>query len=303
MTITPFTYIASIYARAANYALGAVGISMQYGYAGLFNLSTIGFSAIGAYTAAILTVNFNTDFITNIIIAVLVGAIVSILLGIPSLKSKGDYFAVVTLGFTAVVYSFLLGYTDEPIRGSLGIAGIPAPSILGFSFNSFELLALLSTLLLVVVLLISHLIANSHYGRILRAIKEDEDAAISLGKNTEKYKLGIFVIGNIFCVLSGVMYAYWARYVDPKPFFVMDAVFLLFAVLLGGKGNTIGAVLGAFLYMLLPEALTFVGLPPQYIGSIRQLLFGLLLLIVIIYKPEGILPQKTKHYKTKSELT
>lgn len=293
----PLNYLASLLGRAANYSIGTIGLNIHYGYAGLFNLGIIAFSAIGAYTAAVLVTRFHADFFLVILASMLLAAIAAFLIGIPSLRTRGDYFGIVTLGFGYVAYALLLNWNDEPIRGALGIPAIQRPVIFGIPFTSFEMLALLSLIILAFVLMLAHFILNSPYGRILRAIREDEDAAMSLGKNTIRYKLSAFVLGAMFAGLGGALYAYWATYIEPRPFGVLESVYFLFAVLIGGKGNLLGSVLGAFIFILLPEPLRFLNLPPHLAGGLRQLLFGAFTLFIILYKPEGLLPEKSKQHE------
>lgn len=292
----PISYISSILSRAANYAISALGLNVQYGYSGLFNLGIVVFSLIGAYTTAILTTRFHADFFITILVSILLAAITAFLIGIPSLRTRGDYFAIVTLGFAYVVYSLVLNWNAEPIRGALGIPAIKRPVIFGVSFATFEMLMLLSFAILALAFVLANRIANSPYGRMLRAIREDEDAAMSLGKDVVKYKLSAFMIGAVFAAVGGSLYAYWATYIEPRQFSVLESVYVLFAVLIGGKGNLLGSVLGGFIFILLPEPLRFLNLPPHLIGGIRQLMLGALLLFVVLYKPEGLIPEKIRHH-------
>lgn len=292
----PISYISSVLSRAANYAMSVLGLNIQYGYAGLFNLGIVVFSLIGAYTTAILATKFHADFFTTMLVSIVFAMIAAFLIGIPSLRTRGDYFGIVTLGFAYVAYSLVLNWNAEPIRGALGIPAIKRPVIFGVSFNTFEMLMLLSFAFLIIAFALAGRIANSPYGRLLRAIREDEDAAMSLGKDVTKYKLSAFVAGAVFAAAGGSLYAYWATYIEPRQFGVLESVYVLFAVLIGGKGNLWGSVLGAFIFILLPEPLRFLNLPSHLIGGIRQLMLGALLLFVVLYKPDGLIPERIRHH-------
>ncbi len=292
----PVKYILNIFSRSCETAVIIVGENIQYGYAGLLNLGMEGLAMVGAYTTAIMVTNFHSDFFSVMFVSILLTTIVATIIGFLTLRSRGDYFGIVTLGFGYIIYSLVLNYNSAPVRGALGIPGIIKPIIFGISFQSAEMFALLSLLVLVIVYLVATKITRSPYGRILRAVRDDEDSAMALGKNSMKYRLSAFVMGGIFASIGGAMYAYWVTYVEPKPFDVIQSVYVLFGVLIGGRGNLLGSILGAFILLALPEPLRFLNLPPNLIGGIQQLLFGLLLLFIVIYRPDGILKEKMTHY-------
>lgn len=295
----PLSYISNILSRAMNHAVGALGLNIQYGYAGLFTLCFAALSAAGAYATAILVTKFSSDFFVVMPVSIIASVILGFLIALPSLKTRGDYFAIVTLGFSYVVYALLLNSNGEPIRGALGIPSIKRPTILGISFNGFESFAVLSVVVLLIMYFLANKIVNSPYGRILRAMRDNEDAAISLGKDSTKYRLSAFIIGAVFAGVMGSMYAYWSTYIEPKPFGVLDSVYLLFTVLIGGQGNLLGSILGSAILMLLPEPLRFLNLPANLVGGLRQLLLGVIMLLIIIYKPAGLLPEKIRHFTEK----
>ncbi|MEK6981358.1 MAG: branched-chain amino acid ABC transporter permease [Candidatus Micrarchaeota archaeon] len=290
-----FVYLSSLISRASIYLAGVISANMQYGYTGMLNLGVAAFSMLGAYVTAILVTRFDADFLTTIIASIIVCVIVSIFIGLVSLRTKGDYFALVTLGFGYVLYSLFLNYQDEPINGALGIPSIRRPSFGDFILTR-ESFFFLCLGFLVILYFIANKILKSHYGTVLRSIRDNEDAARSLGKDADKYKLSIFVIGAVFAGLGGSMYSYWASYIDPGSFGIIDSLYIIFAVLIGGKGNLLGSVAGGFLFILLPEPLRFLNLPPNIIGGARQLILGVLLLLTILYRPDGIFKEKTKKF-------
>ncbi len=295
----PLQYIASVVSRISNYALASLGANIQYGYAGLFTLCMAAFGALGAYTTAILVTQYHADFFSVLIASIIVVGVAAFLIGTPILRTRGDYFGIVTLGFAYIIFSLLLNWNGEPIYGSLGIPSISKPSAFGWQITTAESFAALSLLVLGIAFCISYLIGNSAYGRVLRAIREDEDAACSIGKNTTKYKMSAFIAGAIMAGLSGSLYAYWSSYIEPRSFSPIESVFVLFMVIIGGKGNPLGSIIGAALFVLLPEPLRFLNIPVELIGGIRQLILGILLLTVVLFHPQGILPEKINKYTEK----
>ncbi len=293
----PTNYLINTVTRAINYSMEVIGVNLHYGYAGLLNLGIAAIGIIGAYSTAILVTKFHADLLTVLLATIAFSAVAAFAIGIASLRSRGDYFGIVTLGFGYVVYSLVLNYNAEPIRGALGISGIKKPELFGIAFKTPEMFGLLCLAILAVLFLIARKLVDSPYGRVLRAIRDDEDSAMALGKDTMKYRLSVFVIGSVFCAIGSSLYAYWTTYVEPGPFGVLESVYVMLAALIGGRGNLWGSVLGAFLVILLPEPLRFINLPANLIGGIRQLLFGLLLLLAVLYKPEGLIPERTREHK------
>ena len=288
-------YVASVLALAIITAFTAMGLNVQIGFTGLLNLGIMVFPLIAAYTTAILTTQFGLGFLPAMAAGIMLSGAAAYLIAIPSLRTKGDYFGIVTMGFGLIGYSLALNLR-EITRGPLGISGIPKPEILGFVLQDFESFFFFSAVLLVAAYLLLERVLNSPFGRILRAIREDEDGCMALGKDTGKYKTTAFVIGAMAASVSGALFASYSTFIDPSSFDFLSSVMAVFAVLLGGAGNLLGSVLGGFLIIILPEPLRFLDLPPDSFAALRRIIFGLAIILIIIFRGRGILPEKVKHH-------
>jgi branched-chain amino acid transport system permease protein len=297
--------------RVALFVLFALGLNVVVGFAGLLDLGYVAFWAIGAYTAAILTgagayteqvrqgtVTFEDKpewamwmwliFFAALVIAVLAG----ILLGSPTLRLRGDYLAIVTLGFGEIV-RITANNLDDITGGPQGISSIPHPEINagGFSIVWGTLIdvkyywLLLAFVLMWIVAI--HLLDRSRIGRAWVAIREDEIAAAAMGVPVLRMKLAAFAIGACTAGVGGVVYAEQVNFINPQTFDILQSILILSAVVVGGMGSTAGAILGAAMVVLLPEV--FRGFEDY-----RYLIFGLALVVVMVFRPQGLLPSKRR---------
>ena len=202
-------------------------------------------------------------------------------------KFKGDYYALGSFGFNVIVYSIFLNAQDLT-RGPLGIPGIRRPEIFGFSFSDNLLFLILVTLAALGIFYISKFITDSSFGRVLKAIREDEQATQIFGYKTYQYKLIIFVIGAVMASVAGAFFASYITFIDPSTFTLNESIFILSIIILGGLANLRGSVLGAIFLILLPEILRFVGFPSDIAAQMRLLVYGALLVILMLYRPQGL---------------
>ena len=270
------------------YATLGISLDLVVGYTGLLSVTHAAFYGIGAYATAILLTQFGLGFFLSVIVGVLVAAVVGFLIGIVLSKFKGDYYALGSLGFNIIVFSIFLNWQGLT-RGPLGIPGIGRPELFGINFSSNLLFLILAALFLVVIYLISRFVVNSSFGRVLKAIREDEKAIQVFGYNTLYYKLAIFVISAGMAAVAGSLFASYITFVDPSTFALMESIFILAIIILGGLGNIKGAALGALILILLPEALRFVGFPSSIAAQMRQLIYGLILILLMLYRPQGVI--------------
>ena len=308
------------------YVLLAIGLNIVVGYAGLLDLGYVAFFAVGAYMYALLasphlTQTFpmiasmfpqglHTSIWLVIPLAAGTAAFFGVLLGAPTLKLRGDYLAIVTLGFGEIIRVFL-NNLDHPVNitnGPKGLSGIDPFSLFGvtmgktFSFGGFQLtsVAMYYYLFLVLVLfsiVLSHRLALSRVGRAWMAIREDEIAAKAMGINTRNLKLLAFGMGASFGGVSGALFASFQGFVSPESFTLMESVMIVAMVVLGGLGHLPGVVLGALLLAALPEVLRYVASPLQdFTGGrldasiLRQLLIALAMIVVMLLRPRGLWP-------------
>jgi branched-chain amino acid transport system permease protein len=226
-------------------------------------------------------------FAPALLITFVVAAPLSLAISIPALRLKGDYLVLATLGFQIIVFSILYNWVAVT-KGPYGIPDIPVPSICGFQIDSLLKFFLLSLLIGLACCLLLRMLGKSAFGRTLKAIREDEMAALALGKNITKFKVMAFAIAASFATVSGVLFAGYMRYIDPTSFTLVESIFILSIVIIGGTGNTIGPVIGTVLMILLPEMLRFIHIPDSIAANMRQIIYGLLIVVIMRFRPNGI---------------
>ena len=315
---TPGISLGGTLAQFAMVAIIAVGLNVVVGQAGLLDLGYVGFYAVGAYTLALLTspdspwnqvgpdgwFNENWAWLACVPIAMAVTALAGLILGIPTLRLRGDYLAIVTLGFGEIIRLLadnLGGVTNGP-RGLNEVAyphvgatdrlphGVFSSGNSTGNANYGTWWFWLGLILLVGILLLVGNLERSRVGRAWVAIREDEDAAEVMGVNTFRFKLWAFVIGACIGGLSGALYAGQVQYVAPPTFNIINSMLFLTAVVLGGQGNKLGVILGAFIIVYLPNRLLGVELWGINLGDLKYLFFGLALVVMMIFRPQGLFP-------------
>jgi branched-chain amino acid transport system permease protein len=267
------------------YLILAISLQLSVGFTGLLNLGHIAFYAIGAYTSALLALQgfpFWFCFLSAGILAMIFG----FLLSLPTNKLKGDYLALATMGFSFVVYALLLNWTSLT-RGPLGLPGIPKPKIFGINFSDNLSFLILVAIIALISYLIIKRITISPFGKVLEAIRDNELVARVLGKNTFKMKSLALMISSFFAGIAGSLYAHYITFIDPSSFTLLQLIPVLSIVIIGGLASLEGTVLATIILVLLPEPLRFIGFPSSIVGPARQILYALLLLLILIYKPKG----------------
>lgn len=262
----------------------AQGLNVVAGYAGLLDLGYAAFFAIGAYTTGILMTAYDWPFLATIPVAIIFCGISGIIVAAPVLRLRSDYLAVVTLGFGEIVR---ITATNLQITGSAtGIYGIPNPVIFGYEFSSInEFYYLILFIAIITIFATYRLGSSSRIGRAWTYIREDEDAAEAMGINRIKVKLLAFIIGAIIGGLAGSFFAVKMGAVSPQSFKVLQSIMILLAVVLGGMGSVTGVTIGAILIIGLPEVL-------RGVADARYMIFGLLMVVMMIVRPQGIWPAK-----------
>ncbi len=279
------SYIANLLILIGIYIILAVSLNLTLGFTGLINFGHIAFFGIGAYTSALL-VKAGVPFILAFLLAGLIASLFGFLLVFATKKLKGDYFALVTLGFSFVIYSLFLNL--EFTRGPLGIPGIPKPNLFGLSISSpTSFLIFVAILTIAIVLIISRLV-NSPFGRLLKATRDDEIGLRVLGKDTNKIKYKSMAISAFFAGIGGSLFAHYISFIDPSSFYLGDIILVLIIVIIGGLASIKGSIIGTFIILLIPEALRFLSLPSSIIGPMRQIIYAVLLIIILLYRPRGL---------------
>jgi len=316
---TPGISFDGVMAQFAMVALIAIGLNVVVGQAGLLDLGYVGFYAVGAYTCALLTSPdspwnqvgpdgwFTADWawLACVPLAIAFTALAGLVLGIPTLRLRGDYLAIVTLGFGEII-RLMADNLSEITNGSRGLNQIAFPHlgddrVRGGYFSSGNALFSvnygtwwfwLGLILIAVVLLLVGNLERSRVGRAWVAIREDEDAAEVMGINTFRFKLWAFVIGAGIGGLSGALYAGQVQYVAPTYFNIINSMLFLCAVVLGGQGNKLGVIFGAFVIVYLPNRLLGVEVMGINLGELKYLFFGLALVVLMIFRPQGLFPAR-----------
>jgi branched-chain amino acid transport system permease protein len=273
------------------YVMLGQSLNLTAGFAGMISLAQAGFYGIGAYTTAILTVNYNFPFLVTLPIAMLISGLIALAISAIALRTVEDYFIICTLGIQIILFSIMNNWMDLT-RGPLGIPGIPAVSIYGFEFNSKISFLLLSLLFAAFIYLFLNVITKSSFGRILRALSEDEIFTQSLGKDVYKAKVYSFTISAVIAAISGVLYAHYITYIDPTSFTVNESIFILSIVIIGGMRNLWGTLIAAAFLILLPEALRFVGLPNNIAANLRQIIYGGILVFMMFRYSRGFITNR-----------
>ena len=281
-------YLLHILILIGIYVILSVSLNLITGYAGLLSIAHAAFYGVGAYVAALLALKFHSPFLANIICAIILSGLLGALVGIPSLRIRDDYFAIATFAFQIITFSIMNNWVSFT-GGPMGLPGIPQPTIFGWKITTHYDFLIVILLLCIIALWISHKIVTSPFGRVLKAIREDEVFAQAMGKNVASYKVLIFVIGAGMAAVAGVMYAYYISFIDPTSFTIMESIFIISIVIIGGAGNIWGSVLGAAVLVILPEALRFLGMPSSIAANMRQIIYGALLVIFMLFRPQGFI--------------
>lgn len=315
-----------VLAQFGVYALLAVGLNVVVGQAGLLDLGYVGFYAIGAYTVGLLTSpnspwNLTDDWLSRdwawlfaLPIAIAITAVSGLILGSPTLRLRGDYLAIVTLGFGEIV-RLLADNLSDITGGGRGLSSIAYPTVGKSEARPFGVFSAgntvhsptygvwwfwLSLLLLAATLIFIGNLERSRVGRAWVSIREDEDAAEIMGVPTFKFKLWAFIIGASIGGLSGALYAGQVQFVVPSSFNVINSMLFLCAVVLGGQGNKLGVIAGAFIVVYLPNFFlgrtSLLGIPidGNTIANYKYLFFGLALIVLMIFRPQGLFPARQK---------
>jgi branched-chain amino acid transport system permease protein len=275
------------------YVMLSQSLTLTAGYSGLISLAHAGFYGIGAYTTAILSINFGLSFWITLPAAMMVSGILAVFISTIALRTVDDYFIIITLGIQVVAFSIMNNWMSIT-NGPLGIPGIPAISIFGFALESKLSFLILTFILTCCVFYILRNIIRSPYGRVLISLSEDEIFTQSLGKRVYFAKVSSFTIGAIFAAIPGVLYAHYISYIDPTSFTVDESIFILSIVIIGGMRNLWGAAIAAAILVILPEFLRFIGMPSSIAANMRQIIYGLALIVMMFQLSGGLLKTKKK---------
>ncbi len=261
----------------------AVSLNLITGFTGQFSLGHAAFMSIGAYASGIITAKLGLPFIVGIMVAAVSAAAAGVLIGIPTLRLRGDYLAIATLGFGEIVK--IVAINNDYIGGAVGLNDIPQYT--NWTWTYF---------LVVLTVFIIYNFIKSYHGRACIAIREDEIAAESMGVNTTYYKILVFTIGAFFAGIAGALYANYFSFIKPDSFGFMKSVDILVIVVFGGLGSVTGSIIGAI-------ALSLISVFLQNIPELRMVIYAIILFLIMVYRPQGIMGNvEFKLFKKKGDL-
>lgn len=289
-------YQTNIMISALIYVMLGLGLNIVVGLAGLLDLGYVAFFAVGAYGYALLNLHFGLSFWIMLPVGGILAAIFGVILGYPVLRLRGDYLAIVTLGFGEIIRLVLENW-NEFSKGPSGIANIPKPEFPGMTLsleaNTVYLYYIIVLLVIFTIFVINRL-EKSRIGRAWIALKDDEIACQAMGIDKAKTKLRAFALGATWAGMGGVVFAAKTAFVNPASFTIWESVIILCTVVLGGMGSITGVIVGALLLILLPEYL-------RAVSEFRMIVFGGVLVLMMVFKPGGMIENVRKTYKFNPE--
>ncbi len=286
----------------AIWAILTVSLNLVVGFTGLLSVGHIGFFGIGAYTVAILTSHADYEqlrteaiptiewpFFAALPIGVALAGIIALAVGTVFNRFRDDVFVLVSFGFAIISFNIFLNWRAVT-RGAFGIHEISRPAIGNYVFDGELAYLILALAFLAIVALVSWFIVTSSYGRVLTAIREDEQVAAVFGYRVTHYKLTVWVISAMMAALAGGLFASWTSFIDPNSFILLESILLVSIVILGGLATIWGSLLGAMTFVLLEEGMRFLPfLPDEYVGQARQVVLGIMLVLLMLFRPQGLL--------------
>lgn len=281
-------YLLHILILIGIYVILSTSLNLIAGYTGLLSIAHAAFYGVGAYVAALMALNLHSPFLLNILCAIILSGLLGALVAWPSLRIKDDYFVIATFAFQVIVFSVMNNWVSFT-GGPMGLPGIPQPNLFGLKITSHLGFLILVGIFCAGTIWGCRRLVLSPFGRVLKAIREDEVFTESVGKNVTQFKVLVFVAGAGLAAVAGCTYAYYISFIDPTSFTVMESIFIISIVIIGGAGNLWGSVLGAALLVTLPELLRFLGLPSSVAANIIQILYGALLVAFMMWRPQGLL--------------
>ena len=294
------TYQTTIMIAALIYVVLGLGLNISVGLAGLLDLGYVAFFGVGAYTYALLNHHFGLGFWTILPVGGILGCLFGVVLGFPILRLRGDYLAIVTLGF-GMIFKVVMENWDTLSFGPSGIANIDKPSLFGMDLGisgSTIYIYYIMIAMVIFTILVTNRLKNSRIGRAWIAMREDEIACVAMGIDIARTKLSAYALGAFWAGMVGVLFASKTTFINPASFTFMESAIILSIVVLGGMGSILGVILGAFILILLPEYL-------RAFSEYRMLAFGAAMVIMMIFRPQGIISnlRQTYEYKGSKEKT
>jgi branched-chain amino acid transport system permease protein len=272
------------------FAIMALSTNFLVGIIGIFSVSQAALMGVGAYAYAGVAMA-GMPFPVALLAAVTLCALLNTVTSLPALRLAGDYFVITSFGLQFIATAVFVNWV-QVTGGSTGIAAIPAPRMLGISFEEPQYFVILSSLALALASLAYTLLMRSSYGRVLHAVRLNELAAGAAGRNVLKMKLGVSAVSGIYAGLAGALYAIFMSYIDPSSFEIQQSIVILTMLVIGGARTLTGSLIGPLLLLAIPQVLSLVHIAPELLGPTRALVFGALLVVFMLWRPQGIAGRK-----------
>lgn len=292
-------YLSHTFNLALIYVILTVSLNLILGYGGLASMAHGAFFCIGGYISALAATNWEFNFIAGMALAILITALFGGILAAPFIRVQEEYLILFTIAFQMIIFHLMLSAYNIT-GGDSGIFGVPAPQLFGFSADTPLKFLPLIIVFTAMVYFVAYKITKSPFGRVLKGIREDEKAVSSLGKNVIKFKVVIFMVGCGIAAGAGAIFAHYTQFVSPAIGSLDESILIIAMVVLGGSANLVGSAVGAFLLIIIPEILTFLPGASNLIVPLRGFIYGILLIIFMRFKPEGLVPEYFRLGKSKS---
>lgn len=269
------------------YAVVAMSLNLLIGYSGLLQIAHAAYFGVGAYTAALLWTKVGLGFISGLLSAALIAGTLSLLVSLPAWRFRGDYFVMISLAVQVLLYSVMYNWVDLT-NGPYGITGISKPDIIASGYATGGVIFATYAAIVGLLSLVLAAAKLSPFGRSLQAMRDDELAARSLGIPVRRLKVEAFMLASALVGVAGGLYAAYVSYIDPTSFSIHESILMLSMVIVGGTGNVRGPLVGAAVLIAIPELLRFLSLPDSVSANVRLLAYGLLLIAMMHWRPQGL---------------
>lgn len=280
-------YVLHLLVLIAFYTLLAQSLNLSAGLTGLISLSHAGYYGIGAYSAAIISQQFHSSFWINLPIAMLISLICSLFISLIVVRTVDDYLIICTLGVQVILFSVMNNW-NSLTNGPLGIRNIPPISLLGVSLDNKTAFLLLSVFFVGLIWYLLSNIFGSEFGKTLRGINEDEIYVKSIGKKVLHFKVVSYAMSAALAAVPGALYAHYVSYIEPSIFTVSESLLILSIVIIGGMGSLTGSFVASAFMVVVPEALRFIGMPNNIAANLRQIIYGLILILLMMRGKNGL---------------
>ncbi len=275
------------------FAILGISLNLLLGYAGLVSMSHAAFFGVGAYAAALTARHLGWPFPLTLVGAVVLTAVVAGLVTLPALRVRGEYLILLTLAFQMVLYELMLSWVDLT-AGRTGISGIPRPRLFGRALVTPGQFLPLIALCTAGAFTVAWRVAESPFGRVLKAMRDDERATLAIGKSVLRYKVAVFCLSGGLAAVAAALFAHYQAFINPFSFTLDRSIFLVALVVLGGTANLVGTLVGALVFVGLPEMLRFLQARQEIVDALRDFVFGALLVLFMRFRPEGLIPEHAR---------